>query len=187
MTRKYSKRSLNSLQGIHPDLRRVIDRALRDSPIDFVVIEGLRTVARQRQMVAQGSSKTMNSRHITGHAVDLMPIGPDGKGSFDWPLYHVLGPAVEAAAVAEGVKITWGGRWKSFKDGPHFELGKGAYPASAWTTGMAVPAGTTVVLASIPAQTPAEAAAPRPVAAPPAMGWLAGIMAAMAAFFTRSK
>jgi peptidoglycan L-alanyl-D-glutamate endopeptidase CwlK len=127
--RKYSARSLSNLQGIHPDLRRVIDRALRDSPLDFVVIEGLRTQARQRELVASGASRTMDSRHLTGHAVDLMPIGPDGKGSFDWALYDVLGPAVEAAAKAEGVPIVWGGRWRNFRDGPHFELDRAAYPA----------------------------------------------------------
>lgn len=132
MARKYSQRSLKNLQGIHPDLRRVIDRALRDSPLDFVVIEGLRTEERQRQLVASGASKTMNSRHLTGHAVDLVPIGPNGKAAFDWPLYHKLGPAVEAAAKKEGVNITWGGRWSKFRDGPHFELDRKEYPAEDW-------------------------------------------------------
>ena len=122
MTRKYSERSLKNLNGIHPDLRRVIDRALEDSPLDFVVIEGLRTLARQKQLMASGASKTLNSRHITGHAVDLVPIGPNGKAAFDWPLYDRLGPAVKAAAEKEGVDIVWGGDWTSFKDGPHFEL-----------------------------------------------------------------
>jgi peptidoglycan LD-endopeptidase CwlK len=74
MKRRFSNRSLNNLKGIHPDLRRVIDRALQDSPLDFVVIEGLRTLERQRQLVAAGASRTMNSRHLTGHAVDLMPM-----------------------------------------------------------------------------------------------------------------
>jgi peptidoglycan LD-endopeptidase CwlK len=155
MSRKYSQRSLNNLRGIHPDLRRVIDRALQDSPLDFIVIEGLRTKERQKQLVAQGASQTMNSRHITGHAVDLLPIGPNGKAAFDWPLYHKLGPAVKAAAEAEGVKIVWGGDWKSFKDGPHFELNRDAYPASDWTTGDAppkertTPAQSTTVQASV--------------------------------------
>jgi len=80
MSRKWSKRSLDSLKGIHPDLRRVMDRALQESPIDFTVIEGLRTEARQRELVAKGASKTMNSRHITGHAVDLMPTGRMARG-----------------------------------------------------------------------------------------------------------
>lgn len=134
MTRKYSARSLKNLNGIHPDLRRVIDRALQDSPLDFVVIEGLRTKERQKQLVASGASKTMNSRHITGHAVDLVPIGPNGKAAFDWPLYHRLGPAVKAAAEAEGVAIVWGGDWISFKDGPHFELDRKVYPEGDWAS-----------------------------------------------------
>lgn len=132
--RTYSNRSLRSLKGIHPDLRRVIDRALQESPLDFVVIEGLRTKARQAELVASGASQTMNSRHITGHAVDLLPIGPRGP-AFDWPLYHKLGPAVKAAAADLGVDLEWGGDWKSFKDGPHFQLSHKSYPASEWTTG----------------------------------------------------
>ena len=137
--RKYSKRSLTNLRGIHPDLRRVIDRALQESPLDFIVIEGLRTKERQKQLVDNGASQTMNSRHLTGHAVDLLPIGPDGRAAFDWPLYHKLGPAVKDAAAKEGVAIVWGGDWKSFKDGPHFELDRRVYPASDWTTGDAAP------------------------------------------------
>lgn len=139
MTRKFSARSLKNLNGIHPDLRRVIDRAMQDSPLDFVVIEGLRTKKRQEELVASGASKTMNSRHITGHAVDLVPIGPNGKAAFDWPLYHRLGPAVEAAAEAEGVAIVWGGRWASFRDGPHFELDRKVYPASGFKPTAAPP------------------------------------------------
>lgn len=139
MTRRYSTRSKKNLRGIHPDLRRVIDRALQESPLDFIVIEGLRTEKRQRQLVNSGASQTMNSRHITGHAVDLLPIGPDGKAAFDWPLYHRLGPAVEQAAQKEGVAITWGGRWEGFPDGPHIELDRDVYPASEWTTGDKAP------------------------------------------------
>jgi len=140
MTRKFSARSLKNLAGVHPDLRRVIDRALQESPLDFVVIEGLRTKERQRQLVAEGASKTMNSRHITGHAVDLLPIGPNGKAAFDWPLYNRLAPAVKAAAASEGVAINWGGDWRTFKDGPHFELDREAYPESEWATGDEPPA-----------------------------------------------
>lgn len=140
MTRKFGARSIKNMSGIHPDLRRVLDRALKDSPLDFAVIEGLRTLERQKQLVASGASQTLNSRHITGHAVDLMPIGPDGKGAFDWPLYNQLGPAVKAAAAAEGVELDWGGDWKKFKDGPHFELDRAAYPADKWTTGDKPPA-----------------------------------------------
>ena len=132
--RRYSKRSLGNLKGIHPDLRRVIDRALQEGPLDFIVIEGLRTMQRQRELVASGASQTMNSRHLTGHAVDLLPIGKDGA-AFDWPLYDKLGPAVKAAADAEGVAITWGGDWQKFRDGPHFQLAWDEYPTEEWVTG----------------------------------------------------
>lgn len=140
MTRKFGSRSLKNMVGIHPDLRRVLDRALQDSPLDFSVIEGLRTLERQKQLFASGASQTLNSRHLTGHAVDLLPIGPNGKGAFDWPLYDQLGPAVKAAAEAEDVDIIWGGDWKKFKDGPHFELNRDIYPAGEWETKAKPPA-----------------------------------------------
>ena len=155
--RTYSKRSLTSLKGIHPDLRRVIDRALQESPLDFTVIEGLRTEHRQRQLVASGASQTMNSRHITGHAVDLLPIGPNGP-AFDWPLYHKLGPAVKMAAKVEGVDLEWGGDWTRFKDGPHFQLSHDAYPASEWTTGDEPPKPRTSPVQSTTLQAAAGAA-----------------------------
>jgi len=145
--RKYSQRSLNNLKGIHPDLRRVIDRALQESPLDFVVIEGLRTRARQIELVQSGASQTMNSRHLTGHAVDLLPIGPNGP-AFDWPLYDRLGPAVKAAADKEGVSLVWGGDWKSFRDGPHFELDRNRYHEGEWTTEEEAPEPRTTVLQS---------------------------------------
>jgi peptidoglycan L-alanyl-D-glutamate endopeptidase CwlK len=140
MTRKFGSRSTKNMVGIHPDLRRVLDRALQDSPLDFSVIEGLRTLERQKQLFASGASQILNSRHLTGHAVDLLPIGPNGKGAFDWPLYDQLGPAVKAAAEAEDVDIIWGGDWKKFKDGPHFELNRDIYPAGEWKTKAKPPA-----------------------------------------------
>lgn len=134
--RQWDARSLRNLAGIHPDLRRVMDRALQDAPFAFIVTEGLRTVARQKELVRIGASKTMNSRHITGHAVDLVPfvdVNADGKVSaeemYSWPLYHRLAPVVKAAAVKEGVALVWGGDWRSFKDGPHWELDRRKYPA----------------------------------------------------------
>ena len=133
--RSYSQRSLTSLSGIHPDLRRVIDRALKDSPLDFAVLEGLRTKDRQEKLVASGASQTMNSRHLTGHAVDLLPLDPaTGRGEFSWPLYDQLGPAVKTAARKEGVPIIWGGDWSRFRDGPHFELDRRVYGEDKWTT-----------------------------------------------------
>lgn len=136
--RKFSERSKRSLNGVHPDLVKVITRALHISPLDFVVIEGLRTRERQEQLVASGASQTMDSRHLTGHAVDLLPIGPEGP-AFDWPLYDQLGPAVKEAAAQMGVEVTWGGDWKSFKDGPHFELDRRRYPATDWKSPVPAP------------------------------------------------
>lgn len=120
-------RSLSRLEGVHPDLVRVIKKAAAMSDLDFTVLEGLRTLDRQKQLMAQGATKTMNSRHLTGHAVDLAPM-LDGKVSWDWPLYHRLAKIVKAAAAAENVALTWGGDWAKFRDGPHWELSWKAYP-----------------------------------------------------------
>lgn len=125
-------RSEKNLRGVHPDLVRVIRAAAERMPdradsLGFIVIEGLRTKARQAQLLASGASKTMNSRHITGHAVDLMATVA-GAGRWDWPLYTALGAAVKQTAADLGVPITWGGDWPRFRDGPHFELDRRTYP-----------------------------------------------------------
>jgi len=120
-------RSLERLVGVHPDLVRVVKRAIGESPLDFTVLEGLRTVERQKVLFAKGATKTMNSRHLTGHAVDLAPVIA-GQVSWDWPLYNKLALTVLAAAKDEGVPITWGGSWAQFKDGPHWELPWEKYP-----------------------------------------------------------
>lgn len=121
-------RSLSRLEGVHPHLVAIVKRAALISDLDFTVLEGLRTTARQRELVAQGASKTMNSRHITGHAVDVAPM-VGGKVSWDWPLYYRLAPIVKRAASDIGHPIEWGGDWKSFKDGPHWQLPFRGYPA----------------------------------------------------------
>lgn len=128
MMRRWSNASLNNLHGVHPDLRRVFDRALQETPVDIRVIEGLRTLKRQRQLLASGASQTLRSRHLTGHAVDVVPL-VDGKVRWDWPLYHRIAPAIKLAAQTEGVPIEWGGDWKNFKDGPHWQLPWSVYPA----------------------------------------------------------
>lgn len=129
MTYVLGPKSLERLQGVHPDLVRVVKHAIAMSPVDFTVLEGLRTLDRQKQLMAQGATKTMNSRHLTGHAVDLAPV-IDGKVSWDWPLYHKLAPVMKEAARLEGVPLTWGGDWRTFKDGPHWELPWPQYPAA---------------------------------------------------------
>ena len=121
-------RSQKALKGVHPDLVRVVRRAAADTQMQFIVTEGLRTLARQRQLRAAGASKTLKSRHLTGHAFDVAVL-VDGKVRWDWPLYAKLSKDIKAAARAEKVAIEWGGDWKSFKDGPHYQLPWGKYPA----------------------------------------------------------
>lgn len=118
---KFSKRSLKRLEGVHPHIVQVMNRAIKTSTVDFTVLEGLRSVERQRQLVDQGASTTMNSRHLTGHAVDVAPY-IDGKISWHWPHYHMLARYIKGAADAEGVPLEWGGDWRTFPDGPHWQL-----------------------------------------------------------------
>jgi len=124
---KLGKRSVERLQGVHPDLVRVVERAIELSTVDFTVLEGLRSPERQQTLVASGASQTLNSRHITGHAVDL-GAWVDNQVDWSWPLYHQIANAMKAAANELGIPIVWGGDWKTFKDGPHFELDRRYYP-----------------------------------------------------------
>ena len=134
-------RSTRNLIGVHPDLVKVVHKAAQKS--SFIVTEGLRTKERQAQLVKAGASQTMNSRHITGHAVDLAAV-VNGEVRWDWSLYVAIANAMKAAALELNVPVRWGGTWKllndvkgpvtakmlsrSFPDGPHFELYRGRYP-----------------------------------------------------------
>jgi peptidoglycan L-alanyl-D-glutamate endopeptidase CwlK len=120
-------RSKQRLKGVHPDLVKVVERAIEISTIDFTVLEGLRTPERQKALLEAGASQTLNSRHITGHAVDL-GAWVDNQVDWSWPLYHKIAAAMKDAATQEGVSIVWGGDWRTFKDGPHFELNRKVYP-----------------------------------------------------------
>lgn len=115
------------LRGVHPDLVKVIRRAIQISKIDFKVLEGVRSVARQRELVKKGASQTMKSRHIHGFAVDIAPF-VEGQVRWDWPLYYTLAATVKQAAKDVGVPVEWGGDWKTFKDGPHWQLPARKYP-----------------------------------------------------------
>lgn len=120
-----SKAKLNT---VHKDLQKVVELAITLTEVDFTVTEGIRTVDRQKTLVAKGASKTMNSRHITGHAVDLAAL-IDGQVAWDWPLYHKIADAMKKAAKQLDIPIVWGGDWtKGFRDGPHFELSRKSYP-----------------------------------------------------------
>lgn len=125
---KFSQRSENNLKGVNPDLVKIVRRALQLSPIDFGITEGLRTVERQRQLVAAGKSQTMNSRHISGHAVDVFAY-PTSAGSWEWKYYEQIATAFKQAAKELNIPVEWGGDWKTLKDGPHFQLPHAKYPA----------------------------------------------------------
>lgn len=128
MSYKLGLRSKQRLKGVHPDLIAVVNRAIEISDVDFTVLEGLRSVSRQKELVAKGASTTMKSRHLTGHAVDL-GAWVDGTVRWDWPLYHKIADAMLKAAKELDVKVEWGGHWGSFPDGPHFQLNWERYPA----------------------------------------------------------
>lgn len=110
-----------NLGGVKNDLVAVVKRAIEITEVDFTVLEGLRTVERQKQLVANGASTTMNSRHLDGHAVDL-GAWVDGTISWHWPHYYKIADAMKKAADELGVELEWGGDWKTFMDGPHFQL-----------------------------------------------------------------
>lgn len=148
-----SPKSLRRLEQAHPDLRAVVCRAIEITDTDFTVNEVVRTVERQKQLVQAGASRTMNSRHLTGHAADLVPWL--GGPRWDWPLCLRVARAVQLAAREQDAIIVWGGAWdralnglgddleaevegyvtrrralgmKAFIDGPHYELARDIYP-----------------------------------------------------------
>lgn len=125
-------RSKMRLNGVHPDLVKVVERAIQITTVDFTVLEGVRDPQRQRKLVDSGASQTMNSRHIPGadgfgKAVDL-GAWVDDQVDWSWPLYHKIADAMKEAARQIKVPIEWGGDWKTFKDGPHFQLPRKEYP-----------------------------------------------------------
>lgn len=121
-------KSEEKLKGVHPDLIRVIRLACQLSPVDFIVTEGLRTPARQQELVRAGKSQTLNSRHLTGHAVDLAPWMNNAIPWHDWQAFSRVAQTMKQAASALSIPVVWGGDWKHFKDGPHFELNRTNYP-----------------------------------------------------------
>lgn len=120
------------LSRAHPDLAKVIRLAAEKTTIPFTILQSDRTLKEQEENVRKGVSQTMRSRHLISpdgmvRAVDIAPL--DGnKASFAWPLYHKLAPIIKDAAKQLGIAIEWGGDWKKFKDGPHWQLPWGKYP-----------------------------------------------------------
>ena len=123
-------RSERNLMGVHADLVKVVRKTYddwRSTGGDLIVTEGVRSKARQEQLFKAGASQTMNSRHLTGHAVDLaVKVGSEVR--WDWPLYHRLAALMKSNALFLGVHLIAGADWTSFRDGPHFELDRAYYP-----------------------------------------------------------
>ena len=124
MSFQLSVRSLSRLKGVDPDLILVVVRAIQVTRVDFGVTEGLRTKARQQELFKQGKSKTLDSRHLIGQAVDLVAYDENGNVTWDMDYYESINVAMQRAARELGVKLTWGGSWLTFKDGPHFQIEK---------------------------------------------------------------
>jgi peptidoglycan L-alanyl-D-glutamate endopeptidase CwlK len=133
---KLTPKDLELIADLHPSIRAVILETAHRSPFRFRVIEGRRTLTRQKKLLASGASTTLNSRHLTGHAIDIVPYFDsdedgdiDGDDLYAWPLYYRLAPIVKAVAKEYGIALEWGGDWRTFKDGPHWQLAWAKHPA----------------------------------------------------------
>ena len=146
MTYVFSQRSLDNLEGVHPDLVSIAHKALELTPQDFTILEGLRSEERQRQLYNEGKSQTLNSRHLTGHAIDIAPY-VNGDISWEWEYFYPVADAFRKAAQQLDIPLRWGGNWRvndlrkwhgtakllhekypgDFPDGPHFELPRRYY------------------------------------------------------------
>ncbi len=127
---KLSLISRKNLEGVHPDLVLIVERAIHLTAVNFRVICGVRSITDQRKMVQAGASQTMNSRHLVqedgwGHAVDLVALENGAVRWVPWSLYESIAATMKAAAKEFDVPIEWGGDWKTFKDGVHFQLPRG--------------------------------------------------------------
>ena len=134
MTYVLGTKSRAKLVGVHPKLIAVVERAIKLSSIDFTITCGTRSMAEQKRLKATGATTTLNSRHVPDNnksrlscAIDLAPL-VDGKVRWDWPLFYKLNDAMQAAAKELNVPIEWGGSWRTFKDGPHFQLPWKSFP-----------------------------------------------------------
>lgn len=131
MSYTLGQRSRANLAGVHPDLVRVVERAITLTTQDFAVHDGTRSMAEQREFVRRGVSKTLHSRHLVnpdgfGHAVDLVPV-VGGQLRWEWPPIYAVAAAMRQAAQACGVALVWGGAW----DRPLQDLGAAADAGAA--------------------------------------------------------
>lgn len=124
---KLSRESEAKLDRVHPALAAVIRKAAEYCKTEFRITEGIRSVQRQKELYKAGATKTLKSRHLTGHAVDVA-AEVNGRVRWDWPLYTRISLCVKVASIELGIPVVWGGDWPSFPDGPHFELPRSKYP-----------------------------------------------------------
>lgn len=129
--------SKNNLKGVHPEMVKLINEAIKETPIDFTITSGVRSTAQQQALYAQGRTKPgaivtkadgvkNKSNHQAksdgyGHAIDLCPYV---NGKLDWNTvanFKIIAAHIKATAKCMGIVINWGGDWK-FLDLPHFEL-----------------------------------------------------------------
>lgn len=126
----FTQRSKSNMEGVHQDLTKVLYDAyadIRSLGLDIIVTEGLRDAQRQKKLLAEGKSQTLNSRHLTGHALDVAVI-KDGQVTWDMKYYRQVANVVKEVAAVHGIAVEWGGDWTSLKDGTHFQLSWAAYP-----------------------------------------------------------
>ena len=121
MAWKFGKKSKERLAGVKKPLQDLFNAAILNSPHDFSITCGLRTVEEQKVLVATGKSRTMKSKHLTGDAVDIA-VFVDGKVTWDFKYYREVATHILSIANKMNIRVAWGGHWKSFLDGPHFEL-----------------------------------------------------------------
>jgi peptidoglycan L-alanyl-D-glutamate endopeptidase CwlK len=126
MTYAFGTKSADRLSQVHPDLQKVFNEAIKDSPFDFSITEGLRTKERQKALFDEGKSQTMNSRHLTGKAVDIAVI-KDGEVTWDLKYYRIVTDHIKSVAKKLDIPIVCGIDWTSFVDGPHIELHRAKY------------------------------------------------------------
>ena len=145
---KLGKVSIENLRGVNPQLIKLVETAILNTPIDFRVTDGLRTLEEQKYLVSIGASKTMNSKHLTGQAIDIVPW-VKGNPRWEWPLIFTIAEHIRSVAKELNVRLIWGALWdtpftasvskledlvdaytarckqrgkKVFLDGPHYEL-----------------------------------------------------------------
>lgn len=117
----FNKRSLQNLKGVHPTLVKLMKTAILSSPFPFVITEGCRSLERQKQLLKEKKTRTLQSYHLTGHAVDIA-IKVGEKITWEYRYYEAVAKHIQKIAHRQHILITWGGTWKNLVDACHFQL-----------------------------------------------------------------